>query len=342
MKQAPPVTPELDALDRLLDKAATAALRAPSILNTQPWAWRVHDGVLDLSADPDRRLLSVDPDGRMLAISCGVALHHAVVALAALGRGCTVATVADPDRPDLLARVTPTEPRPATPADLRMYQALLGRRTDRRPFGPEPVTDRQIEQLEEAAAGDGVHLHAIRPDQVTTLNVATSTAASIEIADPAYREELDHWTGPDRGGDRTEDGVPASTTVAEVPRRMPVRSFHLAGGDALDPGQGFDDGTRYLVLAGDTDDRQAWFRAGQAMSAVLLTAHDLGLGAAPMSDLFEVTTTRVALRRMMSWLCHPYIVIRVGLPTTTSPVPATPRREHDNVVTTVPRPGGPA
>lgn len=63
----------------------TLAVRAPSIHNTQPWRWRVCPTSLELFSRPDMQLRSTDPDGRELILSCGVALHHCVVALASLG-----------------------------------------------------------------------------------------------------------------------------------------------------------------------------------------------------------------------------------------------------------------
>ena len=44
-----------------LRRAAEEAGRAPSILNTQPWRWDLSDGVLELHADPARRLDALDP-----------------------------------------------------------------------------------------------------------------------------------------------------------------------------------------------------------------------------------------------------------------------------------------
>ena len=62
----------------VLAGAATAAARhAPSILNTQPWRWRVSPGRLELFAEPRRHLAVTDPDGRLLLLSCGAVLHHA-------------------------------------------------------------------------------------------------------------------------------------------------------------------------------------------------------------------------------------------------------------------------
>src|SRR4051812_29524525 len=91
-----------DAPAALVHAAATAG-HAPSIHNTQPWRWHVRPGVLDLYAVRDRQLAVTDPEGRLLTISCGTALHHATVALAATGWAATVTRLPGGD-PDHLAR----------------------------------------------------------------------------------------------------------------------------------------------------------------------------------------------------------------------------------------------
>ena len=63
--------------------AAEAALRAPSIFNSQPWRWHVTADELELLTDPDRQLPVVDPEHMMSTLSCGIALHHARTALSA-------------------------------------------------------------------------------------------------------------------------------------------------------------------------------------------------------------------------------------------------------------------
>ena len=65
----------------LVHELIRAACSAPSVHNTQPWAWRVLDSTtIELYADRTRQLPATDPLGRDLAISCGAALHHLVVA----------------------------------------------------------------------------------------------------------------------------------------------------------------------------------------------------------------------------------------------------------------------
>ena len=77
-------------------RATERALRAPSVHNSQPWQWRISDGVVELHADPDRHLVGTDPDRRDLVISCGAALHHLRVAALASGLLPAVSRLPDP------------------------------------------------------------------------------------------------------------------------------------------------------------------------------------------------------------------------------------------------------
>ena len=118
----------------VLEAAARASLRAPSVFNTQPWRWRIEAGVMELSADPERQVAAIDPEGRLLMLSCGGALHHALTALAAAGWAATVTRFPSDDAA-VLARVRiegPTEPDPEAQA---LVNAISRRRTDRRAFG---------------------------------------------------------------------------------------------------------------------------------------------------------------------------------------------------------------
>src|SRR5581483_2767885 len=111
----------------------TLATRAPSIYNTQSWRWRVGTASLDLYSEPEMQLHSTDPDGRDLIVSCGIALHHCVAALASMGWQAKVHRLPDPDDPRLLVSI---EVRPHTPdqADIALAAAIPRRRTDRRTY----------------------------------------------------------------------------------------------------------------------------------------------------------------------------------------------------------------
>jgi nitroreductase len=152
-----------------LTGAAAAAGYAPSILNTQPWRWRLEPGRLELFAERARQLTVTDPQGRLLTISCGAALHHARTALAAAGWSAHVARLPDAGQPDLLATLTVTGPTAA---------AELATRS--RPGNPRPAQRPAAGQRPAAARRLHRH-HRRRPnrEQAAHLHTGSGTGAGI-------------------------------------------------------------------------------------------------------------------------------------------------------------------
>ncbi|GAA3340526.1 NAD(P)H nitroreductase [Amorphoplanes nipponensis] len=314
-----------------LDAAARLALHAPSVFNTQPWRWRRSGGTLELSADRSRALSTTDPDGRLLLLSCGTALHHARVALAADGWTADVQRLPDDNDADLLARLTVTGAGPADPGAQRLAAAITVRHTDRRAYGERPVPEDVLAGLRRAVEAQGAYLHVVRRDQMPMLATSTARAAEAERDDPAYRAELEQWTHRPPG---SGDGVPAATAVEQVPRRVPVRDYAPGGRPGLAAGSGFDLGAAYVVLFGLTDRPADLLRGGEALSALLLTATAEGLATAPLSDTIEVEWPRHLMRELLADVGEPYLIVRVGYRDTDEEVPGAPRRDAREVLTT--------
>jgi len=310
-----------------LHSAAREALHAPSIFNTQPWRWRISADALELRADWSRRLAVTDPDGLSLLVSCGAALHHARVSLAAAGWRVTVDRTTG-DR-NLLARIGLAGLGAPDPTAVLLRDAIHVRRTDRRPFADEPVPIEVLEALTTAAAAEGGRLHRVRMDQMPMLAIAVSLAAAGEMANPAYRVELMRWTNrPEWSG----DGVPAVTAVEKVPRRVPVREFVLNPGGGLPVTPGGDRGAAYLILHGHGAAVGDWLRAGEALSAVLLSAVSRGLAVAPLTDVLEVAHPRDLVTGLLGGNNVPYALVRCGYPVDSTPLAPSPRRDAAEVI----------
>lgn len=73
-----------------------------------------------------------------------------------------------------------------------------------------------------------------------------------------------------------------------------MRTFPRGSLAEVETGRGEPDGGRLLVLATLADDPESVLRAGEATSAALLTATELGLATCPLSQPLEVTDTRAA------------------------------------------------
>jgi nitroreductase len=90
-----------------------------------------------------------------------------------------------------------------------------------------------------------------------------------------------------------------------------------------------DDNAVVLALGTRNDDRMARLRAGEATSAVLLTATSMGLASCPVTEPLETPQTREAVRSdIFGDSNYPQMLLRVGwAPINADPLPATPRRE---------------
>lgn len=319
------------ATDRTLRMAAQVALNAPSILNTQPWLWTVMAGEMRLHADRSRQLRVTDPGGRLLIVSCGAALHHARLALAVAGWQADIELLPTAKDPDLLAIIRIAGPHSATLGERTAYAAISHRRTDRRAFTAEPVPAEMIESLQTAVEREGARLTVLSDNQVEGLAALADLAGEAQRFDPAYQRELEAWTTSVPEAPANAAGVPAQTAVAPAARRVPVRDLAPRGPAGLQPGDQSDAGATYGVLITDDDSPAAWLRAGQAMSALLLTATSEGLGSAPISDITEVTQTRRQLQALLDDSGVPQLAVRVGFPPAGQP-PASPRRSLGEVV----------
>lgn len=315
-------------LMKVLAEAARLAQRAPSLFDTQPWHWRVGPDLLELSADPDLRVGAVDPDGRLLTLSCGAALHHARLGLAVAGRAVTVDRLPDPDHPLVLAWIRVHGRRIPEDRLRRMRAAVPDRRTDGRAFAATPVPEPALAGLVAAAQAEETGLHLVRPDQLPMLAIATAQAATAERDDAGYQAALAEWTGRPPGD---PEGVPADPAVRRGPRRVAVRDFSAAGAE-LEIGPGDDRGATYAVLYSAEDAAPQWLRAGEAMSAVLLTAAADGLAATPVSDVVEVPHSRDLVRGLLPGGGWPHLVLRFGLRAGAEPPPPAPRRPPGRVI----------
>ncbi|MET7402420.1 nitroreductase [Dactylosporangium sp. NPDC005572] len=311
--------------------AAQTARLAPSVHNTQPWRWVVRGDRLELHAVPARQLQEQDPSGRLMLVSCGAALHHALVGLAAEGWTAEVDRPAGPSGAPL-AVVRAVAHEPADPHAMQRLQLLRVRHTDRRVVGPEPVPPGVRQALVDAARQAGARLHVLRRDEVLQLAVMVEHADEAHRRDERMRAETASWVGGERPGG---SGVPDAVLPAELPlTTVAERDFGVTG--SLVAGEGHDSAASYAVLYGDADEPEQWLRAGEALSEVWLCATSHGTTVLPLSSPVELDFTRQALRRMLSDTGYPYLVLRLGVadPDHAGP-PHTPRLPADQVIEVV-------
>ena len=321
----------------VLTAALHLAVRAPSLHNTQPWRWLVDPGAVHLHADSTRRLPGTDAGGREMVISCGAALQHFLVALAAAGWRGRTRRLPTPADPGCLA-VVGFEAAPVTAADAALAAAIPRRRTDRRRFGSWPVPSELVGELLEVADLHGVRLQPIsEPRQRRKLFSVVADAAERHATDPAQVAELAAWSGRAAGA---TDGVPA--TAAPAPQRVagqpPMRAFvrparpaPVRAAASPEP-----EASELLLLSTAGDSPLQWLRAGEIAANGLLAATRDGLASSLLTEPLEDADTRGYLKSSVvrSEVWSPQLLLRIGWPVQeAAELPPVPRRPLAEVVT---------
>jgi nitroreductase len=249
------------------------AVRAPSAHNSQPWRWRVGDATVQLYADPTGQTHMTDADQRDLVLSCGMALHHLRIALAAVGWSTVVRRLPNPADPNHLAAVG-LVPHRQTGLDIALSAAISRRQTDRRRYSSRPVPAGHLGLLSERAAEFG---------------------AVVRRAHDGSRDDL-------------------------------MKAIHHMAHE--------HDAAELLVLGTSADDRTARLRAGEAASAVMLTATNVGLATSLLTEPLEIPGLRARVRvHVLDDRAHPQAVVRIGwAPTMAARLPTTPRRPIRDVL----------
>ena len=203
-----------------------------------------------------------------------------------------------------------------------LYDAIDARRTDRRPLLDVPLTEGTVHDLRSAANFFDIGFYQLRGEELSALAAATEQAQHDSQIDPATRTELDAWVGEEHRP--AYAGIPDANLPNRVPPTLvPTRDFGHIG--TLATAGGHDSAATYVILCGPDDTAGSWQHAGQALSAVWLTATERGIALLPLSAAVEHRTTRSLFDRILSGRGHPAMAIRLGTPNPNQPVaPATP------------------
>ena len=309
----------------LLDRATVstlldAATRAPSLHNSQPWAFAVGPARIELYADPSRQLKHADPGGRSLLVSCGAALFNLRVAAEHVGFHPRVRVLPDPDRPTLVARLDVDHRHRATGGLGGLYPAVAARRTNRRPFHDRRIPASVLASLSEAVRVEGAVLRVYdETDEVARIIDVLHDADQAERSDQARVAERQAWVG----GRHRSDGIPLE---ALGPRPTEIRTAHRDLGHAVGGVRdhaAFEAAPTIAVLSTAHDGPADWVRAGQALERLLLEATAAGVAASFLNQPLEHEDLRFLVRSTRTGIGNSQMILRLGYG---DEVPATPRR----------------
>jgi nitroreductase len=321
---------QVTAETKVITTAIELACRAPSLHNSQPWHWIVSSASVDLFVDPHRTVAATDKSGREAIISCGAALDHFRVAMAAVGWGTDVQQLPNPNNRDHLASIDFASLDYVTQARRDRADAIRRRHTSRLPFRAPKHWSSFEPVLRSSFDNDSVILDVLGDDARPRLAEASRLTEALRRYDDPYHHELLWWTAQSR----ESEGIPESALVSESDsRRVDVnRRFPT---DPCEPSSaGSYDQARILVLSTPSDTRVDALNCGEALSAILLECTMVGLATCPVTHVTELEASRDIIRDLTTDpAAAPQVLIRVGIePEGELPRPPTPRRPLNDVL----------
>lgn len=283
------------------------AVRAPSVLNTQPWLFAVDGRLVRLHADRTRQLRVLDPDGRALAISCGAALFFLDVAAHHFGYATETYLQPVAEHPDVLGTLLLAHGGEPTDEDEALFAAADARHAGSGAFDLPSLSAHVADRLTRAAETEGVHLHVIADrDEKERIADLVAMASLAQADDARLQDEMRAWLRD--ANDQRRDGmsellrslwdrhasahIPPSR-VAEHRRRLAAEAPAL------------------LVLTTDADGTIAWLTAGRALGRLVLTAAAESISLSYVNQPVEVDSIRPRLGELVG-APFPQLVLGVG------------------------------
>jgi hypothetical protein len=159
-----------------LADAAVAAASGPSIHHTQPWRLRLTDNELDLYIEYRRGLEVTDLEACLDVLSCGAALHRAVVSLTAGGWHAVPTRLPNRGHPDHLARLCIGHEVRGELGAARQRPTNGLRRASRRADVSTGIDGDILWSITAAVQSTGTRLHLLQPAQVFDLATAADHA----------------------------------------------------------------------------------------------------------------------------------------------------------------------
>jgi hypothetical protein len=200
--------------------AVIRACRAPSLHNSQAWHWVAESGRLHLLLDREPLVVATDRSGREMILSCGAALDHLRVAMAATGWDTTIHRFPDPNEANHLAMLDFSPRASITDAERQRAGAILRRRTDRLPFAAPSRWESLERQLRGRVDHDAVMLDVLPDDAREQLAEASRLTEAIRHNDPLTSRNYG-------GGHRLSNWIMEYRRARGcLPRRPAVLTWH--------------------------------------------------------------------------------------------------------------------
>ncbi|MHA6797899.1 Acg family FMN-binding oxidoreductase [Bounagaea algeriensis] len=284
-----------------------AVEQAPSVHNVRPWWLELQQRRVVLFLRKGLELPRHDPKGRDLIISCGAALLNLFVTARSLGWNAQLHRHQQGDAVATLAGLYRSDP---APEEVRRYEAIGVRRSERRPFAADASSTVSWSSPRPAVAEDQVAFRWIGNEaEAATVARALSYAARVFRGDRGYQRELGMWMNTSTQAPQQGLRLEALGSVGLGAAGLATSRTHLADEERLTE---WIRQESVLLVSSRADDRIGWLQVGEAMQELWLQAAADGLAASVTTQALHLPEVRSQLREQLESAAHPFMLMRFG------------------------------
>jgi hypothetical protein len=340
------------------------ATLAPSIHNSQPWAFRIqNNNTIELYGDRKRALPVVDPIGRELTISCGTALGYLQITISHFGYKYKTELLSayDMEKSDKqpLAKISIYDESGSNNIDVkslqkedndRLFGAIPKRRTSRFRFEDRIIPDilqagfyyivdkyPQYQDQQKNQEQEPIWLHITEASkEKDALAELVAHGNHLLMSDKHFVNELIQWARPNNNFPSKKNSVShyALGITNFISRINPysVKSFQISKKQdekvhelaATSP---------VLAILGSYSDRPLdWINTGIALSNILLLASSENVCCSFLNQPIQVPQMRLKLLNIIrKEKGFPQILLRMGY--SRQDIRPTPRRDVEETLT---------
>ena len=282
------------AADQLLLKRELVryATLAASSHNTQCWKFKIAANGIVILPDFSRRCPAVDPDNHHLFVSLGAATENLVQAALANGLQAEVNFNADAAQAIDIA-LSPTKAI-ASP----IFKAIPDRQCARAEYDGKPLSQEELNLLELAGTGDGVHI-LLHTEAQAMENVLDYVVAgnSVQMHDAAFMAELKSWIRfSSSDAVRSGDGLYSATSGnLSVPKWLGSPLFNVLFNEKSENdkyAKQIRSSAGVAIFVSDANDKAHWLEVGRCYERFALQATALGIRHAFINQAVEVSSVR--------------------------------------------------
>lgn len=311
-----------------LKSLISAATRAPSGHNTQPWHFTATGNEIVISPDYSRELPAVDGNRRELFISLGCAAENLCLQASVLGYAAEVLLAGN----NIRLHLQMSEQITADPLAAYINQ----RQTNRSMYNGSPIPESSLQTIPLQPSADGIKIHLFSRQSETfrLLTEAVIQGNAAQMADPAFKTELLSWIRFNKKhAEHSNDGVSyAALGAPNLPRWLsePIVMLNAETQNKADRKK-IAASSHLALITSPADHIDDWVATGRSLQRFLLHLTQQGIAHAYLNQPCEVPTLRQQLQSELfpNGGEQPQLLLRLGY---AAPLPFARRRPLHEVM----------